>query len=422
MTDVEPGSGEDEQAGAADRDTDRDVEPTKVPDTSPFGITVPVPIVSDRDLGIGRVGAHSADAPRAGAILAGTASAPATPPPSAPTSPLRAALLWAGIAVLLVAAFAAAVGALNHDIYSPAGFVRQYLSAIEDGDSAAALDFPGVQVAASERTAAGLPADAATTLLRDSVLRAPADMRFEGDEETAPGRHSVTYSGVIAGHREKLVFDVESTGTWAGLFSGWRFATSPLGSVTVNVKHDSSFTVNGLTLDTRAHAASDAEPSFNNSASYLVLTPGAYEFSRTSRLLEAAPQTVPLTKPGSSEVVVDVEPSATFVSEVQTEIDGFLDTCATQEVLQPTGCPFGTVIDDRIISTPAWSIVAYPKVTIAADDEAFRMPPADGIAHIVVQIQSLFDAEESTLERDETYTMSATIVIGADDTLNIRLE
>ena len=33
-------------------------------------------------------------------------------------------------------------------------------------------------------------------------------------------------------------------------------------------------------------------------------------------------------------------------------------TCATQEVLQPTACPFGYVVQDRIVSPPTWSIVA----------------------------------------------------------------
>ncbi|MGO7984159.1 hypothetical protein ACC691_40700, partial [Rhizobium johnstonii] len=79
---------------------------------------------------------------------------------------------------------------------------------------------------------------------------------------------------------QKATFDVVRDGSWAGVFTSWRFAKSPIAAVNVTVLHDSSFTVNELTLDTRAHAAEGSPASFDNSAAYLVLSPGLYTFSR----------------------------------------------------------------------------------------------------------------------------------------------
>ncbi|WP_082468150.1 hypothetical protein [Leifsonia sp. Leaf264] len=405
---------------------DPDIEPTSVPATSPFGITIPVPIVSDRELGIGHHGAHAAGdpGPRVGAVVAGTAAVPAATsvaPPSRVTNPTAAVLIWLAIALLLVAALLAAIGALNRSIYSAAGFVEQYLSAIEDGDANAALAMPGVRIAPEDLASAGLPPKSADTLLRDSVLRGPSAVELVSDTNDDDGHHSVTYKVTVGGVSKSMTFDVQRDGSWAGVFHTWRFATSPIAALTVTVLHDNTFTVNGLTLDARAHAAPDAEPTFNNSADYLVLAPAVYEFSRSSLQLEAPAQSIPVTKVGTQDVTIDVQPTKTFIAEVQTEINGFLDQCATQKVLQPTGCPFGTVIDDRVISEPVWSIVSYPDVTLVPDDTAFQMPSTPGVAHISVGVQSLYDGEESTVERDEGYSMGATVVIGPDGNLNIQL-
>ncbi|MGO7983268.1 hypothetical protein ACC691_36040 [Rhizobium johnstonii] len=65
--------------------------------------------------------------------------------------------------------------------------------------------------------------------------------------------------------------------------------------------------------------------------------------------------------------------------------------------------------------------MSYPVVTLAPGENAFEMPPTQGVAHIVVQLQSLFDGSEATIDRDEPYTMGATVTIDADGSLNIEL-
>ena len=74
-------------------------------------------------------------------------------------------------------------------------------------------------------------------------------------------------------------------------------------------------------------------------------------------------------------------------------MDGELDRCATQDVLFPTGCPFGQSVENRVVSTPKWSIVEYPTVQVEPGDDfdSWVVPSASGTAHLVVDVQSLFD-------------------------------
>lgn len=332
----------------------------------------------------------------------------------------RAVVAVVAIAALLVVALGAAIGALNREVYSASGFVRQYLEAVARADTVGALSLPGV-TSDAKPSADGQPEELPTTLLRGSVLSPLDDIRLVSDIETAPGLHTVTYAFQLGSTPSTMDFTVRSTGTFAAVFNSWRFEESPLGSLEVNVLHESKFTVNGLTLDTRAHAAPDAPVAFANQASYQVFAPNLYTIGHESVLLSAPEQTVPVTTSEPTPVSVNAEPNATFVSQVQSEVNKFLDTCATQEVLQPSDCPFGIVIDDRIKSAPEWSIAEYPLVTLASGETHFEMPDTEGTAHIVVDVQSLFDGDLSTRDEDVTFAIGLSVGIRQDGSIAIQV-
>jgi len=160
---------------------------------------------------------------------------------------------------------------------------------------------------------------------------------------------------------------------------------------------------------------------FSNQAAYLAFAPARYTITHESALLSAAPQSIPVTQSGATDVSVDAEPNASFVGQVQSELNSFLDTCATQTVLQPSDCPFGIEINDRVTSVPTWSIAEYPTVMLAAGDTAFDMPTTAGRAHITVAVQSLFDGDLSTRDEDVPFVVAIQVVIGADGSLAIQL-
>lgn len=318
-------------------------------------------------------------------------------------------------------ALGATIGSLNRDLYSAGGFVRQYLSAIARADTHGALALPGVMPTAAELKKAGLPSDLPTTLLRGSVLNPLDDIRLISDVTDASGVHTVSVAFTLDNAPAKMNFTVRSTGTFAGVFTGWAFEDSPLGILQIDVLHQSMFTVNGLTLDTRAHAKPDAPATFSNQASYLVFAPNLYKVKHDTALLTAPEQKVRVTSAAVTDVTVDAEPNASFVSQVQAEVDKFLDTCATQEVLQPSDCPFGIVIDDRIKGVPTWSIAEYPTVTLAAGATDFEMPDTEGQAHIVVDVQSLYDGELTTRDENVAFAIGLGVGIRPDGSIAIQL-
>jgi hypothetical protein len=331
------------------------------------------------------------------------------------------------VAALLVAAAYAAVGSLNRDLYSAGGFVRQYLDALARHDTASALTFPGVTPSDTQLAVAGLPQDLPDTLLRASVLGSLSNLHLVTDTPDTPdapdaaGVHTVVYAFDLDGEPGTMQFRVARAGRFAAVFDSWRFESSPLAVLQVTVLHEASFTVNGLSLDTRTHAPADAPETFSNQAAYLAFAPARYTVGHESALLSAAVHTVPVTASGATDVSIDAQPNGAFVRQVQTELGSFLDACATQKVLQPSNCPFGIEINDRVTSAPIWSIADYPKVTLTAGDSAFDMPATAGKARITVGVQSLFDGDVTTRDEDVPFTVAIQVTLGADGSLAIQL-
>jgi hypothetical protein len=182
------------------------------------------------------------------------------------------------------------------------------------------------------------------------------------------------------------------------------------------------FTVGDLTLDTRATKPEDQLAAFTQTTPYLAIAPAGYEFDYDSELVQAPHVTV-VAEPGArTSVTVDAQPTEAFVDRVQAQLDMYLEQCAAQQVLNPTDCPFGIEIDDRITSDPVWTIVQSPTVTLTAGESAFEMPATAGTAHISVEVQSLFDGHRSTLEEDRGFTVALDARIKPDGSIAVQLK
>lgn len=308
-------------------------------------------------------------------------------------------VIWAVLLALLVGAFAATVAILNNTVFSAGGFVGSYLSALQRHDLGEALTTPGVF--GSDR--------AESDLLVPEALGPLDDIRLVSDEDQGAGIHLVTYEFELSGTAGSSSFQVQSTGPRLGFFSTWAFMQSPMAVLTITPLHDSAFSVNGVDV------VSAAGP--NNQAAYLVLAPGLYVVDHESRFLEADAVPVAVTRPSSvTPVTVDIRASAQFVEQVQKEVDDFLDDCTTQTVLFPTGCPFGQELSNRVVSTPVWSMARYPEVVIEPGTEpgTWAIPNAPGAAHLVVDVQSLFDGTQSTFDEDVPFALSWVLTIDGD--------
>lgn len=315
----------------------------------------------------------------------------------------REIITWSIVAAILVAAFGTTVLVLNSTLYSAGGFVRSYLDSLARHDVDGALELAGT-------LAAG---DASTALLVAGGMGELSDIQLISDRTDAQGTHRVVYSFTADGVAGESTFSVRPQGTLLGLFSTWRFETSPLGVLQVSPLHGTSFTVNDVAIE----AGEQDTPS-----PYLVFTPGSYTVASTSRYLEAKPVTVTSSQPGAAVIAaIDLQPTQELVSQVQKEVNGFLDDCAKQEVLLPTGCPFGEQISNRIVSTPSWSIVRYPSVRLQPGSApgSWLMPPTDAATHLLVDVRSLFDGSVSTFDEDIPFTASFVVTFLPNDGLLI---
>lgn len=321
--------------------------------------------------------------------------------------------------MLLIAAVAAGAATLYREFYSPTAFVERYLGMLAEGRAADALAVPGVAVDSAQLEAAGLPAASSEALLRRDALATLTDIEVTGEEQTEDGTVlvSVRYSaGAFPG---TTTFEVERDG-WVGVAPTWRFATTPLALMRLTVNGSMTFDVNGFEIDKRQVSPEGVDADPLAPVSLLVFSPGIYSVS-VDNAIAATRGVAVLSDSPLADVPVELQAFATpgFVEIVQTRVEEFLTACATQDVLQPTACPFGYVVQDRIVSPPVWSIVEQPKVSVLPDGAGWRIPAADAVARIAVDIQSLFDGTVDSVVEDVPFIVTGSIAILPDGTASI---
>lgn len=314
----------------------------------------------------------------------------------------RAILPWLAALVIALLAGAGTVVVLNASVFGAGGFVSVYLDALARGDVSDALSLPGVDTGGAD-----------ATLLQDGTLAGLSDIHQLSDEERA-GAHWVTMGWTTPHGSGSTTFEVRRIGTRFGLFPEWGFVVSPLATVSLSVLNDTRFTLNGV--QEVAARASD------KSADYAVLVPGSYTFGHRTALLSAAPQSVVADTVGENlSALVQPQADAAFVRETTSQVRQQLEACAKQTVLFPTGCSFGQAITNRVSGAPAWSIVSYPRITIAPGSQfgTWAIPGAPATAHLKVAVTSLLDGSVSTFDQDVPFRLRATITLGADDAITV---
>ncbi len=311
----------------------------------------------------------------------------------------RALITWTIVAAVVIAAFAGTVSILNSTLYSPSGFVKSYLDALSSKDAAIALELAG----------SGERSTASRAMLDPAAMGDLDDIEFVSESSFAFGVQRVVFSYVAGGKAGQSSFDVQRTGKVLGLFSSWSFVTAPYSVVKLSVLNSQEFTANGVDLTT---------PEEGTAVPLVVFTPTAVSITHDSTFLTANPLLVVAAQPGSSVVAaLEVRANSAFIDKVQGEIDGILDACAAQPVLQPTGCPFGQEISNRIASTPEWSISKYPAVAVvpATEPGAWQVPVTNSTARLTVDVQSLFDGTTSRFDEDVPFTVSYLVTFLTND-------
>lgn len=336
---------------------------------------------------------------------------------------LRADLTLLGIVgALLLAAITAGGMSLYKQFYSPAAFVSHYLDLLASGRVADALLLPGVAVDLAVLQESGLQGTSSEALLRQAALAPLSDIEVIAHSEK-DGEHRVRVAYEAGGIDGTSTFTVVQDG-WLGIAPNWRFDRSPLAEIELNLRGSDAFTVNGFAIDRRQIIDPVEEADPLAPLHMLVLTPGLYSVS-VDTAIAATPGVSVLADTAAARTPVAVQAQATpkFIEVAQQQVEQFLLTCAEQEVLQPTSCPFGLEVQNRLApgSAPDWSIVTQPEVSVIPDGAHWAIPAADAVAHIDVDIQSLYDGSVHALSEDVPFQVSGTVVVLADGSLSIRV-
>lgn len=322
------------------------------------------------------------------------------------------------VGVLLLIATACAIGSLNREVFGAKGFVSSYLHALERHDAASALSMPGVVP-----TAADIPEEVSLALLRGSALGNISQIRILDEAAQPDGSHIVSASYTINSRPAQGMFRVTQLDNSFLVFENWSFATPPLGTITVTVMHDTVFNVgsSGL-IDLRTTHPKTAAAVFGDTGTFLAFAPGAYTFGHTSSLMTAKNVTVAVADPrAAADVTVDVQANTSFTSDVQDEVNAFLDKCVTQVVLQPTGCPFGYQTGNRLVGEPAWSVLSYPEVNVVPSETGWVVRDAIAQVELKGELQSLFDGSVTPLDEIIDANFNLDITIAPDRSLLISI-
>ncbi|WP_344227638.1 hypothetical protein [Microbacterium binotii] len=324
------------------------------------------------------------------------------------------------VGALLIAALGAGTAALYQEFYSPSAFVQRYLNMLESGRAADALALPGVSLDSSELTDAGLPASASDALLRSAALSSLTDAHVVS-EQVDGADTVVTASYVAGGHDGTTSFRVRSNGS-LGIIPTWRFSQSPLAVMNLMVLGSSTFDVNGFRVDRRQVSPDGVDADPVAPVSLLVFSPNLYSVTVDSALSTAEGLAVLADAPMVNvPVTVQTKPTDEFVKVVQQRVEEFLTACSTQQVLQPTGCPFGFIVRNRVEKLPTWSITQQPTVEVLPNGAGWVIPDADAVAHIDLEVRSLADGSLREVSEDVPFVVNGTIDILPDGTASIRV-
>lgn len=337
----------------------------------------------------------------------------------------RRASLWSDLTLLavvgavLVAALAAGGLTMYREFYSPSAFVTRYLTLLSEGRAADALQLPGVALSHGDLDTDAFRS-ASDALLRHDALGTLTDIVVT-DEHPDGDATSVTVTYKAGGHTGTSTFRVAQDG-WIGVAPAWEFAQSPLAVISLTVRGSDRFFVNGFELDRRQVAAQGADSSALDAVPMLVFSPGLYSVSVKTATATATGIGVLADKP-LADVPLDVQakPTDAFVKVVQQRVDDFLAQCTTQHVLQPTGCPFGQTVPNRVVDGPTWSMVKGPEITLQPDGEGWKIVATPATAHIELEVKSLYDGSVSHVDEDVPFEVDGTIRFLPDGSASISI-
>lgn len=296
------------------------------------------------------------------------------------------------LAALLIAL--ASLALINRLVYGPQGQVRAYFAAVREGDGSKALGILGAQVP-----------DASAAMLNGGALKAS----FAGLKDLSTGavtvtdggeRATVTVTYTLEGQPGSTDFHLHKVGSHWGVFDQWQIDAGELPTVEITSHSVEAATLNNTKVSVEGGARE-----------FAVLYPGSYTVTYESALYSAGSQTVEVTAPSSepSPLAVELTPSEAAVTSVQQQIKTYLDTCAAQSSLYPTGCPFEYDFSGRVDGDVTWTVTEYPQPEVTLAGGKWALSKSSGRAEISFTELDLYTGETQQVTETVSFSLKGSL-------------
>lgn len=316
---------------------------------------------------------------------------------STPATASRVAAGWATAIVLLLALAIGGAIVANRLLFSPQHLVVTLQQHLAAGEGAKALGLMDATVPKGDGVALDGDVLKAT---QHNITDFTTDKAVAVDGE--PDLRTVTAHYKAEGVDQESNYTLRHTGKTWFFFDTWAFEPVTLPTVKIKANTVNEVNVNEQSIPLKAGVTT-----------LPVFYPAILDASFTTKNFSADTRGVVVTGLGKDpvEIALKTEPTKEFVAAINSKVRSYLDDCATQQVLMPSGCPFAYNTTARVDSSSIqWSIDTYPTIEVTYYNGSWVLSPLDVTASVDLVEQDLRTGSkaEKTVVEDFSFTAQLT--------------
>lgn len=315
-------------------------------------------------------------------------------PNSTPITATRLALRWTLAAVAVLVLAVAGVIIANRTLFSPSHEVKLLQRYLADGEGAKALGLMKAQVPEGDAVALnGEVLKRTQSGITDFSVDKPQEVQRDSELRTVTAHYKAT------GVEQQSTYTLRHAGKSWLFFDQWEFEPSTLPSVKIKANTVNEVAVNEQKI-----------PLVAGVSSLPVFYPSVLDASFSTKNFSADTRGVVVTKPAKDpvEISLKTQPTKAFVAAINTQVKKYLDGCASQQVLMPSGCPFAYNTSARVdSSTIKWNINNYPTIDVSYYNGAWVLSPLKTTATLTLTEQDLRTGAKEKKTVKDTYSFTA---------------
>ena len=327
--------------------------------------------------------------------------------PPAPTRKKGSGLVWAAWGTALTVALVAGgiiAWQVDEQLYTTEASAENYWEALRSGNGAEALGYLD-----------SVPEDTGgdAVLLDGDPLSYSASL-MEGMSFTE-GSESASVTFTADGEEYETTLPVVDAGNHWLIFDDWKVGPQAYTDLEVEVPGSDAAGVGQIEVNGEPVNLEDETVTLST------FLPGVVEFGIDSQWL-AGTSTEVITpeedddadaEPAAQELTLELEASEEAEELLHSEVETFLQECAEQEVLMPSGCPMGIETPHQVDSdTISWDMPDAADTSLSFDSDGWEVSGLDMTATVTFEALDHHDGEELDESHDVPFRLD--VQVGAD--------